>query len=381
MSVRQRRWRDSKTGAMNSCWEINIDRRRLDDVAKPVRKKARIQTRREAEREEREIRQAIVDGTYDRKEVVEEKPPTLAEFSAEFIDNYAKVHNKPTEVASKEGNLRRYLLPVLGHLRLDEVKVRDVDRVKNFMMTRGLDPKTVNNALATLSRMLGYAEELELIERVPRIRHLPVPETEFDFLTFDEAERLLEAAKSREEWRGMIFFALKTGLRFGELSELRWGDVDLVTSRMRVRRSYARGNVTDRKNRTAYTLPLSPDTVAFLKSKRHLKGDLVFCKEDGGRHIHRRADVAIKTISKLAGLRPLGWHVLRHTFGSHLAMRGRSLLEIKELMGHKDIGSTLRYAHLMQEKKADAIAVLDEPVPAWVTEQGQNMEVKSGARN
>jgi site-specific recombinase XerD len=59
-------------------------------------------------------------------------------------------------------------------------------------------------------------------------------------------------------------------------------------------------------------------------------------------------------------LREIGWHKLRHTFGSHLAMRGRSLLEIKELMGHRDISSTLRYAHLMPERKHEAVAALDE---------------------
>ena len=67
-----------------------------------------------------------------------------------------------------------------------------------------------------------------------------------------------------------------------------------------------------------------------------------------------------------AKLRKIHWHTLRHTFASHLAMHGRSLLEIKELLGHKDIKSTLRYAHLMPEHNKIAVAVLDEPAPtAW----------------
>ncbi|MFA5762666.1 MAG: tyrosine-type recombinase/integrase [Bacilli bacterium] len=376
MTVGIRTWRSRKTGEEQRYWEIRIDRSVLDGVAKPVRKRAEVQTQRGAEQEETQIRKAILGGIYDdrakEKEVVAQEIPTLKKFSEEFIKSYAKVNNKETEVIAKEGNLRRYLLPAFEGKRLDEIRFRDIERFKVEMLERELSPKTTNNALATLSRLLRWAEECEVLASVPRIRHLTVPEQESDFLTFEEAERLLAAAVFNPEWRGMIFFAMRTGLRYGELCELKWSDIDLVAKRMRVRRSCSRRKVTDRKNRSAYTVPLSPDTVAFLKARKHLKGDLVFCMADGGRHIHRRADVAIKLVCKKAGLRPIGWHTLRHTFGSHLAMRGRSLLEIKELMGHKDIKSTLRYAHLMPESRAEAIAVLDAPAP-FSTEQMRNI--------
>ncbi len=344
------------------CWMVHIKYKHPDGTVEHIRRKSPVNTRRGAERYERDIRQALLDGTFERKEEIKEIP-TLGEFAKEFIENYATVHNKRSEVISKQGNLKRYLIPAWGHLRLDKIRVRNIDQLKYDILKRGLSPKTINNTLATLSKMLHYAEDLEIIDYIPRIRHLRVPDTEFDFLTFDEADRLLKAADYNPEWRGMIFFAIKTGLRWGELSELRWSDIDLVERRMRVQRNFSRGEVTDRKNRTAYTLPLSPDTVEFLKNHRHLKGELVFCKEDGGRHIHRRGDVAIKRACRKAGLRLIGWHTLRHTFASHLAMRERSLLEIKELLGHKDIKSTIRYAHLMPEKKHEAIAVLDDPAP------------------
>jgi len=367
MTIGMRTWRSRKTGEMYSYWEINIDRRGLDGVTKTVRKKAQVQTQRGAALEETEIRKAILAGIYDdqaKKEVLPQETPTLEKFSKEFIKSYAKVNNKETEVTSKEGNLRRYLIPAFGDRRLDEIRFRDIETFKVDMLQRGLSPKSINNALATLSKLLRWAEEGEVLTSVPRIHHLPVPEEESDFLTFDEADQLLKAAEFNPEWRGMIFFALRTGLRYGELCELKWSDIDLVGGRMRVRRSYTRGNVTDRKNRSAYTVPLSPETVAFLEKHQHEKGDLVFCQPNGKRHIHRRSDVALKRICKRAKLqRLIGWHALRHTFGSHLAMRGIPLLDIKDLMGHKDIKSTLRYAHLMPEKRAESIAVLDAPAP------------------
>jgi len=221
----------------------------------------------------------------------------------------------------------------------------------------------VNNALAVLSKMLRYAEEIELLEKAPRVRLLRAPKPGFDFLDFDEADQLLDGASYNPEWYAMIFFALRTGVRYGELCELRWSDVNLKAGRLMVCRSYYRGEVTTPKGGREREMPLSPQTVEFLKRHRHLKGELVFCKDDGGRHIHRRAEVAIKRCCRKAGLREISWHVLRHTFASHLVMRGVPIKTVQELLGHATIEMTMRYAHLSPEVKHDAVAKLDRPAP------------------
>lgn len=74
---------------------------------------------------------------------------------------------------------------------------------------------------------------------------------------------------------------------------------------------------------------------------------------------------ALKRACLRTGLRVVGWHVLRHTYASHLAMRGEALTVIKELMGHGTIAMTLRYAHLAPAMTQAAVAQLDEPAPAW----------------
>jgi integrase len=151
----------------------------------------------------------------------------------------------------------------------------------------------------------------------------------------------------------------RTGMRWGELCELQWGDVDLKAGRLVVRRAFACGHVGPPKSGKDREVPLSPQTVAALTQHRHLRGDLVFCRPDGRRLAYHPTDEVLKRICKRAGLRRVRWHALRHTFASHLVMRGRSLKEVQELLGHSTIEMTMRYAHLSPGMKRDAVAILD----------------------
>ncbi|HET8732813.1 MAG TPA: tyrosine-type recombinase/integrase, partial [Anaeromyxobacteraceae bacterium] len=107
-------------------------------------------------------------------------------------------------------------------------------------------------------------------------------------------------------------------------------------------------------------VPLSDEAIATLKGIRHLKGPYVFCKPDGKRFTHNDVADVIPMACKKAGLaKRLTTHGLRHTFASHLVMKGVSLMAVKELLGHESIEMTLRYAHLSPDVKRDAVKLLD----------------------
>ena len=353
MSVRREKRRDGKTGAVRGFWFVDFVFEHPDGRHERIRKVSPVQTRRGAEQYERELRQALLDGfRKERKET-----PRFAAFAQEFLEVYAATNNKFSTLTAKKSAFKHHLLPAFGRSRLDEIGMRDIEAYKAKKLAEGLKPKSLNNHLTILRKALSVAVDWELLSHVPKVRWLKGPHPEFDFLTFDEAERFLEAADP--EWRPMFTLALRTGLRIGELRALRWDDVDLVAGRLVVRRCDWRGHVGTPKSGRNRELPLSGDVLAALKAQRHLRGELVFCAEGGRAWKENECKWPIWRACKKAGLRKISWHVLRHTFASHLVMKGVPLKAVQELMGHATIEMTLRYSHLSPEVGRGAVQLLD----------------------
>lgn len=329
------------------------------------------------EAERRAIARAMAGEPIKPTESILPAPPppkevhTIESFAPTFLA-VSGVANKPSSVNSKEQVLRDHLKPHIGPLALERVDYATIEDLKVTLRGK-LSAKSVNNVLTVLRRMLAIAKKRKLIESVPEIEWLRVPKSQFDFLTFDELRRLVTAADG--EWTTMVLLAARTGLRQGELLALRWEDCDLVAGRLMVRQAVARGIVGTPKSGKDREVPLSPETVARLKSHRHLRGPLVFC--DAAGHMLTRGECKhpLYRACKRAGLRRIGWHVLRHTFASHLAMRGVSPKAIQELGGWASLSMVLRYAHLTPEVRRDAVALLDgQPNGRDLAEKLENAE-------
>jgi integrase len=337
---------------------VHIERRdEAGNKLPPIRRVSPVQTRRGAERFERELRAELDAGVYG-KEVEEKTIPTLAEFEDEFIENYAKVHNKHSEVISKKGIFRNHVVPELGEKRLDEIRRRDIDRFKAAQLGKGLVPKTVNNHLALLSKLLNTAVEWEILDHAPRVKLLKVEESEFDFLDFGELSRLEHEANDADD--PMVTVFSKTGLRVGEYRAVTWDDVDLVAKRLIVRRNIVHGKIGSPKSGKSREIPLCDSVVRAFKSLRSLRDGYVFCGDDGEPLSLTVLYGRLRFYCKKAGLRRIGFHVLRHTFASHLVMKGVPLKVVQELLGHSTIEMTMRYAHLSPGVKREYVSLLDQ---------------------
>ncbi len=353
MSVRLRKWTDKKR-TVRATWIVDVKYRHADGSVQAVRQTSPIQTKRGAQQHERQLRDSLQNGTFG-KEVNE--VPTLAQFKERFL-TYSENNNKPSAVHAKRLALKNHLEPVFGKLRLNQIRQQEIEAYKAQKLREKLSAKTVNNQLAILRKLLNLAVEWGELGHVPRVRQLRVSPHDFRFLTFEESERFLQTAEDR--WLPMLTIALKTGLRLGELLALKWEDIDLHAGRIVVRRTLWQKQEGTPKGGRSREIPLSKSTAAKLQRERHLKGPYVFCKADGVAFSHSEVKEVVPRTCRRAGLaHRLTWHHLRHSFASHLVMRGVPLKAVQELMGHATIEMTMRYAHLSPHVNRTAVELLD----------------------
>jgi len=376
MTVRRRKWTDP-TGAPREAWIVDVNAVGKDGRLRRIQRVAPIQNKRAAEKLEHELREELLNAD-ERKATTAIESPMLADFAKEFIDTYATPNNKPSEVESKRMILRVHLIPAFGSLRLDQIGAAELDAYKAKKLAAKVAHKTINNHLTVLRKMLTIAIEWERLTVAPPIKWLKPPPPEFDFLTFDESNRLIAAAEG--EWRTMIAVAARTGLRLGELLGLSWTDVDLEAGRLFVRRAVARGIVGTPKNGRSREVALSQQAIAALEAHPR-RGLLVFSDPQGKMLTKGATKAPLAHALKRAGLRHIGWHALRHTFASHLVMRGAPIKAVQELLGHSTIEMTMRYSHLSPDARRDAVRLLDIKealTMTWKTASGTVLQIPLG---
>lgn len=289
---------------------------------------------------------------------VKREVPILEEFAPRFVEGHARANRqKPSGIAAKEMVLRLHLVPSLGHKRLDSITSEDVQTLKRSMAVKAA--KTVNNVLTVLSMLLKKAVEWDVIERMPcMIRLLPIPKYEAQFHDFDQYERLVDAACL--DWMTYLAVLLggEAGLRCGEMLALEWSDIDLTKRQLCIQRSDWNGEVTSPKGGRLRYVPLTVRLAAALQQHRHLQSKRVFCQTQGLPLTRQQVQYRVKRAARRASVQD-GVHILRHTFCSHLAMRGAPARAIQELAGHSELGMTQRYMHLSPAALDSAIQLLD----------------------
>jgi integrase len=221
--------------------------------------------------------------------------------------------------------------------------------------------------LTVLSTSLKKAVEWGVIERMPcTVKLLKVPEGAIDFYDFAEFEAMVSAATRLSSQAALVvLLGGEAGLRGGEMRALEWSDVNFVKRQVTIERNDWKGQVTSTKGNRVRYVPMTARVYQVLQSHRHLKSDRVLCRADGSPMAEHHLVDLLASVARRASMRNNGPHILRHTFCSHLAMRGAPVRAVQELAGHKDLATTQRYMHLSPSAVDQAIRLLDQPIPLF----------------
>ncbi len=271
--------------------------------------------------------------------------------------------------------------------KLIDINVWTIEKWRGERLKAGISAETVNRDITALKAMLSKAVDWEVIEHHPLSKVKPLKTDNkgtVRYLNEIEERKLRKALQRRDmkikserdsanQWREergyellpdlksahyadhlspIVLLALNTGMRRGEIFNLRWRDINLKSKTLTVQGATAKSGETRH-------IPLSDDATTALKKwkQQGKKSGHVFPGK--GRQRLDNISSSWTGLVKDAKIKNFRFHDLRHSFASKLIMKGVPLNTVRELLGHADLKTTLRYAHLAPDHKADAVALLN----------------------
>ncbi len=285
---------------------------------------------------------------------------TVAQVGAAFVKNAIRLGRKKGTIQDIESDIRAHYVPYFGEKPFDEISYEDVEGLIASMERRGLAPKTIRDHVGTLSSFYTFAMAPKRRWAITNpcigvdLPAAPEPE-EIRFLTLEEVDLLLAHVLPglyADSDRELLLTAIMTGMRKGELVALRWRDVDWAAGRIRVRRNFARNEMTTPKSRRGRrSIPMTGELSAALaalhdRARRRRPDDLVFPHPETG-DVQPKANITRRFRRYLIAAdldSAHRFHDLRHTFGTLMAAAGVPMRTLQEWMGHRDISTTQKYA-------------------------------------
>ncbi len=270
---------------------------------------------------------------------------TLSALIDEYLQ-YAKANNSIKSYGHSEIVLKKFFLPLAGNRKLTEVTPQLIEQFKQFNLKRGIKPSSVNRYTDTIQAVMNKAVEwgylpynpIKSVKKFKNInKRLP------RFLTESEISKLLLICNEHHlDFYPALYAALTTGLRKSELQHVRWRDVDLERRQLKV------------ENRTGWhTKSYKPRTIPINEKLAEVLNNLPRGNNDDAIFSSVNFRKLWEDTRKKAGL-DCRFHDIRHTYASHLTMKGVPLNTVRELLGHSDLSMLQIYAHLTPDHLAEA---------------------------
>lgn len=338
---------------------------------------ARVLTVDEARSMARTALRKVVAG-HDPKEAPQlGEGPTVAHF---FLDQYMPfVKSYKRSWDTDDSMIRNHIVPALGNRTMGSLIPPDIARMIEGMRTQGYAAGTCNRALV----LMRYAYTLAMRWQIEGVNQNPAKELKNinednkieRYLSSEQTEQLLHAVHSSKNpmLGAIVAFLIYTGARKREVLDARWKDIDIHRKLWRIPKT---------KSGKARYVPLSTGALHLLEVLREHaipKAEFVFANPDTGLP-YVSIYYSWNTARRQVGLPELRIHDLRHSFASFLVNAGRSLYEVQELLGHANIRTTSRYAHLSPGRLFEAVEVVPVTAEDGVGNGNGNSEDKANGK-
>lgn len=287
----------------------------------------------------------------------QERKILFEDFAREYLE-YAKVNKKSWK--SDQTSLSK-LKSFFKEMRLSKITPRLIEEYKQERIQK-VKPASVNRELACLKFMYSLAKKWKLADENPvkEVKLFQERKIEMRILDREEINKLIKASSAH--LKSIIIIALNTGMRKGEILNLRWNDVDFDKSFIFIRET---------KSGIPRKIPMNYIVTKALKSMNR-ESESVFYNPDTNGHI-KDVKRSFKTVCRKVGVHDLRFHDLRHTAATYMVTGGIDLVTVSEILGHSDIKMTMRYAHPTPENRRKAVNVL-----AFIFSQRDASREKSG---
>jgi len=233
------------------------------------------------------------------------------------------------------------------------VTVEDLEKFLEKLAKRGHSAKSVNSKTVALKSFFKFLELNQFITKNPAsaLKYLKEKSKAPRVLSVVEYRALRDSAKNDVRYSAIIELMLQTGIKIGEVSRIRIGDLKLENG--------AKLGVLDENMNISRTIPLNSPAKksieAYLKVRPEVKTDVLFVTRSGKAIDPRNIRLAIAKYYKKAGIVNARVHDLRHTFCAHHVKKGTSLTAIAYMAGHKNLNTTKKYLECIESPESDEI--------------------------
>lgn len=311
----------------------------------------------------------IYKKTLEEKNQPQDKNLLFKDLAEKFLKSHAEVNCAKATINKYTSIINTHLNPCFGEKKAASILPMDINDLRGFLQKeKKLAEKSINHVTVTLKTIFNFGIDNELLIDNPckKIKKLRLPHKEKNFLDKKQVATILETCKTESpSFYPILYTAIFTGMRKGEISALTWKDIDFKAKKIRVNKSMYKNEVqktkTEHSVRKVDMIDSLAEVLTDYRKNTPLRGEYVFWGESGTplsgdatlwRHFNR--------IITKCGLKDITFHDMRHTYASLLITNNVPIKYIQKQLGHSTINMTMdTYGHLLPDVYDQARGVLE----------------------